>query len=108
MYYSPWKENRFGGIEDEAYLRKQGYIRTEESATCMVQYTAKRIFMFFFQLFILNVYLYIYICMHTIYKYLQYFLDRGNFSDVYDGNNYMDDVLRSLHTADHCTTSDIL
>ena len=36
MYYSPWKEDRFAGMEDEANLQKQGYVRTEESATCMV------------------------------------------------------------------------
>ena len=36
MYYSPWKEDRFAGMEEEASLQKQGYVRTEESATCMV------------------------------------------------------------------------
>ena len=36
MYYSPWKEDRFAGMEEEANLQKQGYVRTEESATCMV------------------------------------------------------------------------
>ena len=36
MYYSPWKEDRFAGMEEEVSLQKQGYVRTEESATCMV------------------------------------------------------------------------
>ena len=37
MYYSPWKEDRYGGIDEEIGLRKQGFVRTEESATCMVR-----------------------------------------------------------------------
>ena len=44
MFYSPWKEHRFGGVEDETYLRKQGYVRTDESATCMVRITTDNIF----------------------------------------------------------------
>ena len=37
MYYNPWKEDHFGGREEENSLIKQGYVRTEESATCMVR-----------------------------------------------------------------------
>ena len=37
MYYNPWKEDRFGGREEENNLITQGYVRTEESATCMVR-----------------------------------------------------------------------
>ena len=37
LYYSPWNEDRFGGIEEEETLRIHGYIRTKESATCMVR-----------------------------------------------------------------------
>ena len=37
MYYNPWKEDRYGGIDEEIGLRKQGFVRTEESATCMVR-----------------------------------------------------------------------
>ena len=37
IYYNPWKEDRFGGREVENNLITQGYVRTEESATCMVR-----------------------------------------------------------------------
>ena len=37
MYYNPWKEDHFGGKEEENNLLTQGYVRTEESATCMVR-----------------------------------------------------------------------
>ena len=36
MYYNPWKEDRYGGRDEEMSLQKQGYVRAEESATCMV------------------------------------------------------------------------
>ena len=36
LFYNPWKENRFGGVEVEEKLHNLGYIKTEESATCMV------------------------------------------------------------------------
>ena len=36
MYYNPWKEDHYGGKDEEMSLQKQGYVRTEESATCMV------------------------------------------------------------------------
>ena len=37
MYYNPWKEPRFGAKAEEATFHEQGYVRTEESATCMVR-----------------------------------------------------------------------
>ena len=36
MFYNPWKENIFGGIEKEQNLYERGYTITKESATCMV------------------------------------------------------------------------
>ena len=36
MYYNPWKDDHYGGQDEEMSLQKQGYVRTEESATCMV------------------------------------------------------------------------
>ena len=36
LFYNPWKENRFGGVEVEEKFHNLGYIKTEESATCMV------------------------------------------------------------------------
>ena len=36
MFYNPWKENIFGGIEKEQNLYEGGYTITKESATCMV------------------------------------------------------------------------
>ena len=37
MYYNPWKEDRYGSRDEEMGLQKQGYVITEESATCMVR-----------------------------------------------------------------------
>ena len=40
MYYNPWKKDHYGGEDEEISLQKQGYVRTEESATCMVSLTS--------------------------------------------------------------------
>ena len=37
LFYSPLDEDRFGGIEEEKRFREQGYVKIEESATCMVK-----------------------------------------------------------------------
>ena len=36
LFYSPLDEDRFGGIEEEKRFRDQGYVKIDESATCMV------------------------------------------------------------------------
>ena len=55
MFYSPLEKNRFGGIEEAPTFIKQGYIRTEESATCMVSHDEMSI-----QIFVLLSFKYIY------------------------------------------------
>ena len=36
LFYSPFDEDRFGGIDREKSFHDQGYVKIEESATCMV------------------------------------------------------------------------